>query len=92
MIDVKSDEMLRDSITVEIPLLDGTGSTIEKIRVEYEWKPPRCVKCMVFGHTILDCPKVVVPPVQPTKPVNDGFTAVNHKKKGKQGGSTTQGK
>jgi hypothetical protein len=91
MIEVKSDEVLRDSITVEIPLLDGTGSTIEKIRVEYEWKPPRCDKCKVFGHTIIDCPKVVLP-VQPTKPVNDGFTAVNNKKKGKQGVSTTQGK
>ena len=88
MIDVKSDEVLRDSLTIEIPLLDGSGVTIEKIRVEYEWKPPRCDKCMIFGHTLTDCPKVVIPPVQPAKPVNDGFNTVNNKKKGKQGGPT----
>ena len=92
MIEVKSDEVLRDSLTVEIPLLDGSGSTIEKIRVEYEWKPPRCDNCKIFGHTLVDCLKVVAPPVQPTKPVNDGFTTVNNKNKGKQGGYTTQGK
>ncbi|PWA45854.1 zinc knuckle CX2CX4HX4C [Artemisia annua] len=91
MIEVKSDEVLRDSLTVEIPLLDGSGSTIEKIRVEYEWKPPRCDNCKIFGHTLSDCPKVVAPPVQSTKSVNDGFMTVNNRKKGKQGGSTTQG-
>ena len=91
MIDVKSDEVLRDSLTVEIPLLDGSGVTIEKIRVEYEWKPPRCDKCMIFGHTLTDCPKVVIPPVQPAKTVNDGFKTVNNKKKVKQVGSTIPG-
>ena len=91
MIEVKSDEVLRDSLIVEIPLLDGSGVTIEMIRFEYEWKPPRCDKCMIFGHTLTDCPKVVIPPVQPTKPVNDGFKTVNNKKKGKQGGPTIPG-
>ncbi|PWA64262.1 zinc knuckle CX2CX4HX4C [Artemisia annua] len=86
MIEVKSDEVLRDSLTVEIPLLDGSGSTIEKIQVEYEWKPPRCDNCKIFGHTLSDCPKVVAPPVQSTKSVNDGFMTVNNRKKvvGKQ--------
>ncbi|KAJ6925334.1 hypothetical protein NC651_009872 [Populus alba x Populus x berolinensis] len=31
------------------------------IRVEYEWKPPRCGKCCLFGHV---CPPE--PPVAPT--------------------------
>ena len=83
--------MLRDILTVEIPLLDGSGSTMEKIRVEYEWKPPHCDKCKIFCHTLIECPKVVVSPAQPTKPVNDGFKTINNKKKGKQGGSTTSG-
>jgi hypothetical protein len=86
MIEVKSDEVLRDSLIVEIPLLDGSGVTIEKIRVEYEWKPPRCDKCKIF--TLTNCPKVVISPVQPTKPVNDDFKTVNNKKKGDQGGPT----
>lgn len=87
MIEVKSDEVLKDSVTVEIPLIDGTGSTIEKIRVEYEWKPPRCDKCKVFGHTLVECPKVVIPTAQPTKNASDGFQTVSNKKKGKQVGS-----
>ncbi|PWA74765.1 zinc knuckle CX2CX4HX4C [Artemisia annua] len=91
MIEVNSDEVLRESLTVEIPLLDGSGSAIEKIRVEYEWKPPRCEKCKIFSHTMIECPKVVVPAAQPTKPANDGFKTVNKKKKGKQGGPTNTG-
>nr|GEW42875.1 hypothetical protein [Tanacetum cinerariifolium] len=27
------------------------------IRVEYEWKPPRCACCKVFGHIQEECPK-----------------------------------
>lgn len=88
MIEVKSDEVLRDSITVEIPLLVGTGSTIEKIRVEYEWKPPRCDKCKVFGHTLVDCPNCVPPTSQPTPNVNDGFQTVTSKKKSNNGGQS----
>jgi hypothetical protein len=91
MTEVKSDEVLMDSLTVEIPLLDGSRSAIEKIRVEYESKPLRCDKCKIFGHTLIDCPKVVLPSSQPTMTVNDGFKTVNNKKKGKQGGSTIPG-
>ncbi|GJR78302.1 putative reverse transcriptase domain-containing protein [Tanacetum coccineum] len=27
------------------------------ICVEYEWKPPRCACCKVFGHVLEECPK-----------------------------------
>nr|GEY07481.1 hypothetical protein [Tanacetum cinerariifolium] len=27
------------------------------VRVEYEWKPPRCSSCKVFGHIHKECPK-----------------------------------
>ena len=93
MIEVKSDEVLKDSLIVEIPLLDGTGSTIEKVRVEYEWKPPRCDTCKLFGQTLTDCPKFVTPPTKPTLSVtvNDGFKPVNNKKKGKKGITTITG-
>ena len=66
LIEVKADEVLRESLTVEIPLLDGTGSTIEMILVEYKWKPPRCNTCKLFGHTLADFPKSVLLPTQPT--------------------------
>nr|GEU71514.1 hypothetical protein [Tanacetum cinerariifolium] len=37
--------------------LDKHGYRKETIRVEYEWKPPRCSTCLVFGHSVDDCPK-----------------------------------
>lgn len=83
LIEVKADEVLRESLTVEIPLLDGSGPTIEKVWDEYKWKPPRCDTCKLFGHTLDNCPKFVPLPIQPTHKDNDGFQEVNHKHKGK---------
>ncbi|GJU23250.1 zinc knuckle CX2CX4HX4C containing protein [Tanacetum coccineum] len=51
---------LKESITIGIADLDGPGFTKETIRVEYEWKPPRCQTCNIFGHTVESCPKKVV--------------------------------
>ncbi|GJU72077.1 hypothetical protein Tco_1263482 [Tanacetum coccineum] len=31
----------------------------ERIRVEYEWKPPLCLDCHIFGHNASLCPKNV---------------------------------
>ncbi|GJU81813.1 hypothetical protein Tco_1284178, partial [Tanacetum coccineum] len=54
---------------------------------EYEWKPPRCDLCRIFGHDQAQCPKKVsVPPtvVTPTvEKTNDGFQTVGKKKKKK---------
>ena len=69
----KADQVLRESFTVEIPLLDGSGSTIEEVQVEYEWKPPRGDTCKLFGHTLENCPKFIPHPLQPTHKDNDGF-------------------
>ncbi|GJV61354.1 hypothetical protein Tco_1467454 [Tanacetum coccineum] len=43
-------------------MLDSYTSDMEgyytcTVRVEYEWKPPRCSCCKVFGHTKEECPK-----------------------------------
>ncbi|GJR59549.1 hypothetical protein Tco_1501711 [Tanacetum coccineum] len=35
----------------------GTRYTKETICIEYEWKPPRCSTCLLFGHSIDDYPK-----------------------------------
>nr|GFD01384.1 zinc knuckle CX2CX4HX4C [Tanacetum cinerariifolium] len=66
----------------------------ETIRVEYEWRPPRCDECKIFGHVHDQCPKKVVSPsiattsnvvtsdVTPTVVMpNDGFQMVGKKKK-----------
>ncbi|GJY55160.1 RNA-directed DNA polymerase, eukaryota, reverse transcriptase zinc-binding domain protein [Tanacetum coccineum] len=40
-----------------MPKINGKGHYIGNIRVEYEWKPPRCTSCKVFGHIHDECPK-----------------------------------
>nr|GEW19686.1 putative retrotransposon Ty1-copia subclass protein [Tanacetum cinerariifolium]GEW32636.1 putative retrotransposon Ty1-copia subclass protein [Tanacetum cinerariifolium] len=44
---------------MEIPN-DDDGYTKEVIKVEYEWKPPHCVDCKIFGHSLSQCPKRVM--------------------------------
>nr|GFA49010.1 hypothetical protein [Tanacetum cinerariifolium] len=48
-----------DHLVMPIPNLEGSGYTKETIRIEYEWKPPYCSSCLIFGHSLVDCPKVV---------------------------------
>ncbi|GJR83053.1 MACPF domain-containing protein CAD1 [Tanacetum coccineum] len=68
-----------------VPMVEDTGYTKERIQVEYEWTPPLCLKCHVFGHSIKQCPKCVIEPTKATTNAQeDGFTSVqNRKKKGK---------
>ncbi|GJX68843.1 RNA-directed DNA polymerase, eukaryota, reverse transcriptase zinc-binding domain protein [Tanacetum coccineum] len=74
--------IMLDSYT-SIPDLDGPSYTKETIRVEYEWKPPRCPTCNIFGHTVETCPKKVVtnPVVNDTNASNDGFQKVVNRKR-----------
>ncbi|GJZ54880.1 hypothetical protein Tco_0610073, partial [Tanacetum coccineum] len=38
-------------------LKKGSGYTKETIRVEYEWVPPRASTCLIYDHSLVDCPK-----------------------------------
>ncbi|GKD43587.1 hypothetical protein Tco_1268232 [Tanacetum coccineum] len=72
---------------------DGTGYTSKVICVEYEWTPPHCLECKLFGHNSEKCPKKVIV-VEPTidASANDGFTkVVSRKNKGKNDSSQTIG-
>ncbi|GJW29494.1 hypothetical protein Tco_0046369 [Tanacetum coccineum] len=83
LIEVKADEVLKDNITMGIPLPEGTGFIKKMVRVEYEWKPPRCEQCKILGHAYDECPKnaTAIPIVDMN---NDGFqTVVNKRKSGK---------
>ncbi|GJS68188.1 zinc knuckle CX2CX4HX4C containing protein [Tanacetum coccineum] len=96
LIKVNSDEPLKDSFTIGIPMLEGLGFTKEVITVEYEWKPPRCDKCKIFGHysDMSSCPnRVVVAPkmVDNNSAVdntNDGFQQVVNKRHNNKRSST----
>ncbi|GJT63385.1 retrotransposon protein, putative, ty1-copia subclass [Tanacetum coccineum] len=57
MIELRADVELKDTIVVAMPKIAGEGFYTYTIRVEYEWKPHRCVCCKVFGHIQEECPK-----------------------------------
>ncbi|GJX76499.1 zinc knuckle CX2CX4HX4C containing protein [Tanacetum coccineum] len=90
MVNSKAD--LVDVVTIGIPFLFEDDFTKETIRVEYEWRPPRCDTCKIFGHVHDYCPKKVAsPPIVATSTVvtpnaektNDGFQMVGKTKKRK---------
>nr|GEV17988.1 high affinity nitrate transporter 2.6-like [Tanacetum cinerariifolium] len=57
MIELRVDVELNDNIMVTMPKITGDGYYTCNIRVEYEWRPPRCASCKVFGHVQEECLK-----------------------------------
>ncbi|GJT69751.1 sodium/hydrogen exchanger 6 [Tanacetum coccineum] len=86
LIKINSEAEFTESITIGIPELEGPGFIKETIHVEYEWKPPRCHTCNIFGYLGDSCPKKVVntPVVNNstnTNTPNDGFQQVANKRR-----------
>lgn len=71
MIEVSSENVLKDKIVVAIPKLDVMGYTKCDIKVKYEWKPPRCAFCKVFGHVDCGCTKKLMKFVPNKKKVDE---------------------
>ncbi|GJY26158.1 zinc knuckle CX2CX4HX4C containing protein [Tanacetum coccineum] len=99
LIEVNSKVDLVDVVTIGIPSLYEDGFTKETIRVEYEWRPPRCDIYKIFCHVHDHCPKKVVSPpivttynvVTPTvEKTNDGFQMVGKKRRGKTTGKSSK--
>ncbi|GJX36326.1 hypothetical protein Tco_0247883 [Tanacetum coccineum] len=91
---ISSEAELKDSLVVAIPFPNRKGHSLETIKTEYEWQPPRYDTCKLFDHWDDDCPKRVKV-VEPTVPSyvndNDGFTQVIRKHgKAKQDGKGKQ--
>ncbi|XP_071687730.1 uncharacterized protein [Rutidosis leptorrhynchoides] len=82
MIEVSADRDLREQLKVVTPNLDGMSNTIDIVRVEYEWKPPCCSCCCVFGHIDFQCPKsIIVGESKEKQTDDDGFRLVSKKAK-----------
>ncbi|GJW21024.1 putative RNA-directed DNA polymerase [Tanacetum coccineum] len=60
MIELRANMKLKDTIVLAMPKLVGEGFYMCTIRVEYEWKPLKCLSCKVFGHVLDKCPKNIV--------------------------------
>ncbi|GJY87015.1 reverse transcriptase domain, reverse transcriptase zinc-binding domain protein [Tanacetum coccineum] len=59
MIELRADVELNGVCQV-MPKLVNEGFYMCTIRVDYEWKPPRCSSCKVFGHVLDECPKNII--------------------------------
>ncbi|GKA72512.1 putative reverse transcriptase domain-containing protein, partial [Tanacetum coccineum] len=57
MIELCADVELKDNIVVAMPRIKRDGYYTCNIRVEYEWKLPRCACCKVFRHVHEECLK-----------------------------------
>lgn len=83
LVEVSSKEALLDSLVVAIPYPNGSGHSLEKIDIEYEWKPPRCETCKVFDHNDDGCTKRVKPVMENKSLVDEEGFVEAYKKKGK---------
>nr|GEY71516.1 hypothetical protein [Tanacetum cinerariifolium] len=57
MIELQADVELKDNIMLHMPKIAREGHYTCNVRVDYEWKPPTCTSCKVFGHIHEECPK-----------------------------------
>ncbi|GJW82457.1 trichome birefringence-like protein 3, partial [Tanacetum coccineum] len=83
LIEVSADKELKKEVTMAVPNIDDevVSHTLEKIKVEYKWKPPYCLECHMFGHAADQCPKHVHEKPKPTvESSDDGFTTVVNKR------------
>ncbi|GJZ54521.1 hypothetical protein Tco_0609406 [Tanacetum coccineum] len=60
LIEIDACNELSDHLVMAIPDLEGNGYTKETIGIEYEWEPPRCSTCLIFGHSPIDFPKAAL--------------------------------
>nr|GEV07514.1 hypothetical protein [Tanacetum cinerariifolium] len=57
MVKLQADVELNDNIVMAMPKITREGHYTCNVRVEYEWKPPRCSSCKVFRHIHEECTK-----------------------------------
>ncbi|GJT77750.1 cytokinin dehydrogenase 3-like protein [Tanacetum coccineum] len=57
MFELRADVELKDNIVVVMPKITREGHYTCNVCVKYEWKPPRCSYCKVFGHIREECTK-----------------------------------
>ncbi|GKC81534.1 hypothetical protein Tco_1137251 [Tanacetum coccineum] len=90
LIEVNATKDLKKEVIMAVPNEDGTEHAKVNIQAEYEWKPPLCLECHVFGHTLVQCPNNVKEPATVNEEAQTyGFTTVsNRKRKGKKQSNT----
>jgi len=82
LVEISADSDFKKELTIGVPDVEGEGYHKEVMKVEYEWQPPRCSHCCVFGHWSEACPKQVRLEKKKAKVDDEGFTEVAGRKKG----------
>ncbi|GJX51422.1 hypothetical protein Tco_0278267 [Tanacetum coccineum] len=59
LVELSSKCAAMETFVVAFPLPKSKGHYLETLEVEYEWWPPRCSKCKIFGHEDDACPSRV---------------------------------
>lgn len=79
---------LNDYIDVLYQSKEDNMKFMKKVHVIYDWKPPMCEHCKVFGHSFEKCSKRdrVEEQRAEDKVDEEGFVQVNNKKHSKNGG------
>nr|GEU60207.1 hypothetical protein [Tanacetum cinerariifolium] len=88
LIEIDACNGFSNNLVMAVPNTDGPKYTKDTIRVEYVREPPRYSTCLIFGHSVDDCPnapKRVVNRVDKDKGGSsgvdgDGFIKVKRKK------------
>ncbi|GJR12033.1 zinc knuckle CX2CX4HX4C containing protein [Tanacetum coccineum] len=57
LIEINACNDFRDKLLMVVPNLMEHRYTKKTIHIEYEWVPPRCSTCLIYGHSLDDFPK-----------------------------------
>nr|GEU84184.1 hypothetical protein [Tanacetum cinerariifolium] len=69
LIEISADEVLKEDLVIAIPVEKDKGHSLVNIKIEYEWRPPRCSTFLIFNHVNDKCHKL--PKVVSSAVVND---------------------
>ncbi|XP_022014990.1 uncharacterized protein LOC110914508 [Helianthus annuus] len=56
LIEISAENAFKEKVVIAVPEPEGEGFSKVVLSVEYEWSPPRCAHCKVFGHSDDSCP------------------------------------
>nr|GEV89990.1 hypothetical protein [Tanacetum cinerariifolium] len=85
MEEIYADKERKETMVIAIPNLEDNGYARETVTIEYEWKPPCCTQCKIFGHVIENCPHVTKGAAKKNVEMdNEGFQTVGNHGLGKK--------
>ncbi|KAL8268957.1 hypothetical protein R6Q59_002755 [Mikania micrantha] len=106
LVEVEATTNLPNHLEVEFPSINQRPARIVKLDVSYQWKPPMCLHCKVFGHSFQSCKirplseeekltrneKAQGAHITYTNPIPDaeGFTTMRNRRNGNTGKSTSR--